>query len=175
MVLRYVFTRPWWPSICPRLVLSTCYQLHQWIHFVFMNIDAEIGITFNVLAWSYTLVVSYMLRFYYFYHKITIIPVEILIRVRISTVIICLRTRFLVGRYFVYVHYESFIGSLLHLFAFVILSSSLVRSYSTYLLDIHYTMVSGIQVSEAMWLSSSYFLNCIQGLNSSLFLFGLLE
>lgn len=141
MVLRYVFTRPWWPSIYPRPVLSTCYQLHQWIHFVFMNIDAEIGITFIVLAWFYTLVVSYMLRFYYFYHKITIIPIEILIRVRISTVIICLRTRFLVGRYFVYVYYESFIGSLYYIYLH---SSPLIISSKILLnLFVRYTLYNG--------------------------------
>lgn len=120
---------------------------------------------------------SYWLRFYYLYHKITIIHVEILIRVRISTVIFCLRTRFLVGRYFVYVY----ILWVIHWFTitFICIHHPLIISCKILLnLFVRYTLyndVSGIHVSEAVWLSSSYFLNCIQGLNSSLFLFGLLE
>lgn len=78
-------------------------NLHQLIHFVFMNIDAEIRITHLMMYSIYTRAVLCISSFcpIFFYNRNYVIPIELLIRAGVSTVKICFLTWFLVRRVFV--------------------------------------------------------------------------
>lgn len=93
MVLRYAFTRPWWPSLYPRPVLSACYQLKSssvYSSCIYEYWCRNLNHSLNDVQYIYTSVLySVYLRFVLFsfiplvlwLNRNYIIPVEFLIRV----------------------------------------------------------------------------------------------